>query len=172
MPASLTIQADAKEFGKRIAVSAATFRICSRSAVRTLPASNEPRHCTVTTSSTQGAIVYSGATAGRAATTIRAASKWRLMSAIAGSAITASPSQLGATTRTGCSPFMVLASRFVFIFASEFQGSQFQRFGGGALGRRPEPPEPEPRGTLNPEAGTPEPRTEPEHEPRSENLEV
>ena len=62
------------------------------------PSGYDPRRGSTTTSSTSRASENSGATDSRAATTSDASGRPLRTSAIAGRAITASPSQFGATT--------------------------------------------------------------------------
>ena len=94
MPARPASSAAFTEFGRSSAVS------------KPLPAISTPNSCHAATdngtrrstivSSTSGTSAKSGATDARAATVIDAAGAARRTSAIAGSAITASPSQFGA----------------------------------------------------------------------------
>src|SRR4051812_40115547 len=102
MPARRDNHAMAKEFGSRIAldVGPQNFRTVPRSASSARLLNGRPRHCSVAIASTPGTSSNRLATERRAATTRRTVAKWRRTSAIAGSAITASPSQFGANTHT------------------------------------------------------------------------
>src|SRR3954467_8350018 len=102
MPARRDNHAMANEFGSRSALDAGpqNSRSVPRSASSARLLNGRPRHCSVATASTPGTSSNRLATERRAATTRRAVAKWRRTSAIAGSAITASPSQFGANTQT------------------------------------------------------------------------
>ena len=98
MPALLTSHADANEFGSRTLTSARKDRSFTTSACRLARDHNRPDHSSTTTSSASGVIAKRPATDFRAATSRRERGKCRRRSPMAGSAMTASPSQFGETT--------------------------------------------------------------------------
>src|SRR5688500_17667225 len=99
MAACFVSHAEPNELGSSNAASARAAASRSMSARHGPRRSGPPPPRSVTTSSTPGTSWNNAATDARAATDSRAPANRRRTSAMAGSAITASPSQFGATTR-------------------------------------------------------------------------